>query len=449
MSRQWLTYAKRILQEFLLADSILIFADRDEISYQTFVSAVTALKLYGCSRAEISSFRASYDTPAGFLHHEDYSANLDLVHEMILARNSRARVGVKNPSLYQCSRMLMNRQCSDERDKVYAALGLAADNLAIRPDYTLSLAEVCLDLAKKSLLAGDFSILHYAETPTDDWNPSGRPSFIPQLNRQTEANRPRSLGGRDTPIYTAGLARPPVVHMSSSSSIDIQGVMVDEILHLDTFADVLPDLTQGHGSPLKPQLLRAYERVKQHYHLLPGSSSSRTATLKLSFWRTINLGFLLQQKDTPYYDRGVDFRFLDLRYRTNIAHCFHKRIFFMTRKGYFGLGPKWTKQHDKVVIFDGAETPFLLRNTAVGEDSAGWNLVGDCYLDGWMDGDYHDYEILSETRQGSTGGPFWARHDGWKREDRRRPTIRSHRPHLHQDDPVERKVLVTKRFVIH
>jgi hypothetical protein len=119
--------------------------------------------------------------------------------------------------------------------------------------------------------------------------------------------------------------------------------------YIDTFADELYDLTQGRGSPFKPQLLYAYENMGRQHEYLQEASPSHGATLQLAFWRTINLGFLPKQKDTPYYDRGIDFRFLDLRYRKNIARCFDGRVFFMTKKGYVGLGPMWTKYRDKVL----------------------------------------------------------------------------------------------------
>jgi hypothetical protein len=193
--------------------------------------------------------------------------------------------------------------------------------------------------------------------------------------------------------------------------------------YIDTFADELYDLTQGRGSPFKPQLLYAYENMGRQHEYLQEASPSHGATLQLAFWRTINLGFLPKQKDTPYYDRGIDFRFLDLRYRKNIARCFDGRVFFMTKKGYVGLGPMWTQYRDKVVIFDGAETPFVLWGTAAREDMAGWKLVGDCYVDGWMDGNCHGCEILNEPGESNNVAG--------------------------QGDSVEGKVLVTRRFVIH
>lgn len=76
------------------------------------------------------------------------------------------------------------------------------------------------------------------------------------------------------------------------------------------------------------------------------------------------------------------------------------RTLFTTETGYIGLGPVLVQSGDVVVIFDGAETPFVLRKV---EDDTGdsvisnlsleggnaaieqWQLVEDCYVHGFMD----------------------------------------------------------------
>jgi hypothetical protein len=50
------------------------------------------------------------------------------------------------------------------------------------------------------------------------------------------------------------------------------------------------------------------------------------------------------------------------------------------------MGPAWMRDADRVVIFDGAETPFLLRRATDKTNVESWRLIGDCYLEGWMFG---------------------------------------------------------------
>jgi hypothetical protein len=59
-----------------------------------------------------------------------------------------------------------------------------------------------------------------------------------------------------------------------------------------------------------------------------------------------------------------------------------QRRFFRTAKGYYGIGPLIVKDGDFVCVLLGGRTPFILR--PVGDD---YNLVGECYVHGFMHGE--------------------------------------------------------------
>jgi hypothetical protein len=65
------------------------------------------------------------------------------------------------------------------------------------------------------------------------------------------------------------------------------------------------------------------------------------------------------------------------------------RKIFTTEQGYLGLGPQSLQRGDQVVMFDGADVPFVLRKH--GDD---WKILGQCYLHGWMDGHYFGHAII-------------------------------------------------------
>lgn len=63
------------------------------------------------------------------------------------------------------------------------------------------------------------------------------------------------------------------------------------------------------------------------------------------------------------------------------------RSFFITRKGYMGLGPPHLTVGDDVAVLAGGNTPFILRKTSekIIEDYGARQchmLVGDCYMHG-------------------------------------------------------------------
>jgi hypothetical protein len=60
------------------------------------------------------------------------------------------------------------------------------------------------------------------------------------------------------------------------------------------------------------------------------------------------------------------------------------RAFFLTEKGYFGIGPNDMQENDRVAVFHGGRTPFIIRPTSTKKK---FHLVGDCYIHGLMRGE--------------------------------------------------------------
>jgi hypothetical protein len=390
----WFTRAW-ILQEFLLAKRIHILMGHSSIPYDEFASALQVLQ----QNQELLPRPLNL---TGFVFEHDYLEKFETVFEMFQARALRRSMvssgqHTSNPqgrrpamTLFQWCRLLVDRKCIDERDRVYAALGLAFNTLAVEPDYSLSFADIRLDLTKRSLLAGDFSVLYDAETVKFDAQAINEPSFVPSLRAAAREGRPLPLAGYETPRYGAGLEWNPTVLPVGPASIQIGGVSAGEVVYIDNFADALSDLTTGTGKPAKPQLLTACNRIASFFK--PSSRESYPGDMKfqLGLWRTINLGFVPVREDLPYYEKGFNFQFLDLPYRQNIARCFRNRVVFLTATGSFGMGPAWTREGDRIVVFSGAETPFILRRATGEANEEAWRLVGDCYLRNWM---YRAYKM--------------------------------------------------------
>ena len=60
------------------------------------------------------------------------------------------------------------------------------------------------------------------------------------------------------------------------------------------------------------------------------------------------------------------------------------RKFAVTRKGYFGLVPRGTREGDEVVIFEKACVPFVVRKADGPLDQAKYELLGEAYVHGIM-----------------------------------------------------------------
>jgi hypothetical protein len=71
------------------------------------------------------------------------------------------------------------------------------------------------------------------------------------------------------------------------------------------------------------------------------------------------------------------------------------RRFFVTKKGYLGLGPRDAKVGDRVSVLLGSDVPFILRKRN-GSSRGGWEMVGETYVHGIMKG-----EVIRKWKMGN------------------------------------------------
>ncbi len=63
------------------------------------------------------------------------------------------------------------------------------------------------------------------------------------------------------------------------------------------------------------------------------------------------------------------------------------RTFGTTSRGYMGLFPRGTKIGDQICVFIGGHIPFTIRPQTQGTTGSPYQLVGECYVHGIMDGE--------------------------------------------------------------
>jgi hypothetical protein len=59
--------------------------------------------------------------------------------------------------------------------------------------------------------------------------------------------------------------------------------------------------------------------------------------------------------------------------------------FFETERGYFGIGPLFTKEGDEVCVLPGLSVPFVMHR-----HETHYELIGACFVLGFMDGEALD-----------------------------------------------------------
>jgi hypothetical protein len=73
------------------------------------------------------------------------------------------------------------------------------------------------------------------------------------------------------------------------------------------------------------------------------------------------------------------------------------RRFFITKKGYFGLGPQKLEPGDRVAVFFGSGVPFVLRKCPAVGGRRAWRIIGECYVQGIMQG-----QVIQEWELGTS-----------------------------------------------
>jgi hypothetical protein len=294
-----------------------------------------------------------------------------------------------------------DKLCGDNRDRVYAFIGIANNKVPVVPDYNLSENEVYTSFAVSCLLSGDLSVLDECTKPTSNLRRVGLRSYVPNLHLKVDQPEPlRSFqnlvrGGMQLPplTFSSGKAFPVHTATCDLDGVIIRGVLLDTTAKTGVYArDTAEGLEQclrwrkGLNAHANKQRVGGQKPLLACQHISPYSEEP----FELVYFRTIsandqrcashpNCQFLHHGENAP---SDSDIEYVSKRYMRN-------HVLFMTNSGYLGFGPKHMKCRDRIVIFDGAETPYVLR--PYGNN---YLAVGPCFVRGWMYGDYFGHAVL-------------------------------------------------------
>ncbi|KAH3944332.1 hypothetical protein HBI56_162860 [Parastagonospora nodorum] len=343
------------------------------------------------------------------------------IHQLFSWRHKRLSGGqtgqdIQISSLASCLfQISAGRECNDPRDKLYALLAIVENHLLIKPDYTLSVSAVFADFAIRSLLKGDLTLLHASglnpeiengSSPlvpwTTNWDYVTNPLDIPQLR------------------FSAAIMFPVKVNTFAANMVSIRGVRVDAV-RLSVVANQMSSSSYPHYWGFVRQFLSNLIQPKIDLSMVEDQRRSSYYTpgyLNFANWFMFNRNQPNMGPISPYTNQDLRTTFwLLTTLETETSHSLKPAAanrarypptrpmqerwqkdcsIFMTEQGYLGYGPFWKKPNDQVVIFDGAVNPVLLRKAATKDGMDHWHLVGECYLLGWMHGDYFGHTVVDE-----------------------------------------------------
>jgi hypothetical protein len=349
------------------------------------------------------------------------------------------------------------RNSSDPRDKVYSLLSLVkswGSRLPIRPDYSLTAEQLYVIVVQELIkVTGNLSAL--MGTLTKSRELASLPSWVPDWTYEPPSFELDRL--ERGALYKASENRSPVIRYPSDGFLECRGLITATI---DTVGDEMPsnlgdpalkifqrweELAGLHNDSDWTYVAggtagQAYWRtlcLDSLYMLEAGPSgfckrrfvrAPRKYGSSMKFWRSEarswNLGQECNRSDDcnpltvaagnrmppelqPYWidmQNGPISRPPTLVEAINYAvlsATAHRRFFMTEQRGYMGLGPSTLKKGDKICVLLGGCTPFIIRpigNREVGSSvpKPCYELIGDCYVDGLMDGQVFSIPALTE-----------------------------------------------------
>nr|OQO16477.1 hypothetical protein B0A51_13963 [Rachicladosporium sp. CCFEE 5018] len=278
---------------------------------------------------------------------------------------------------------------SDPRDKVYAIVGLSddEDKFIEMIDYKKSVADVYLDVAEYYLTHGVLDLLNFAgdhawynerSLPSwvPDWSNSTKPfTFItrPKIGNSVQLSHPLlSADRRKLTVealrvdnVSAGGRRLPLSFSERQLSVVPMVYWLSQWQHL---------AQRAAKHPTGEEMIEIFARtlIADSRPELDAKATLATFKAHQALWRTV-LDFSADRLTDGNVDSDI------FAFHERMRWICRKRSFFVTPKGYMGLGPWLLRPGDEIWRFCGAQTPFALRRKG-----KQYELIGEVFVYGLM-----------------------------------------------------------------
>lgn len=287
-------------------------------------------------------------------------------------------------------------RCTDERDKVFAPLGHAADlaALPIAVDSNKSLRDVYVDVARfvlSNTRASSLEILGLVFTPADDasnpslkvqlsptvpsWVPDWRQTVsIPGISRRLER---RATGG---PLYGGGTLHVKGVVLANSTITSVTAVWDDQEPHIATPRSWYNELMAAEPESSRDSMDISVRRslVGDRTRVVGVTTDDDSTTPEkrggMVDWDLIDMS--VDELDVALSTRG------EYMIGEITAVCHGRRVARLRDKSVVVV-PAAAKVGDEIAMFFGGQALYVTR---AAEEQGTYMFIGECYVDGYMHG---------------------------------------------------------------
>ena len=286
--------------------------------------------------------------------------------------------GQSPPSLRKLLYDTRFAQCSDQRDRVYAILNLTRDFSRFEPDYSKTTRDVFKSVVLGYALNEELTVLSQCEM-RGNTEPCV-PTWVPDWTTPIECNM----------IYNAKACS----NTESQAGYDKENVLVVSGCLIDTL-DVIeqfPPLSCRHSTEKMRKIVRSIVGGKAENDTCAASDSMVDfvcRTLGCNHFAESHLPlapeFPNTQESKGYVRALMENRELVEydKYNSVVYENVKGRASFQTRNGHIGIGPQSIRAGDQACIILGCHALLILRPN----DAQTYKVVGECYIDGFMEGE--------------------------------------------------------------
>ncbi|EEU40054.1 uncharacterized protein NECHADRAFT_99083 [Fusarium vanettenii 77-13-4] len=348
-------------------------------------------------------------------------------------------------------------ESTDDRDRLYGIRALATDSFLLKVDYSLSVEQVYLNFAKsfidyyKSLDIICFASLYSAASSgsslpswVPDWRARVDPLVVPLMASQSAKTHIGNLRppegvsqSSDLPVCYAASKDSLAAYEFEGSKLVARGTVLDTIDGLagsrnsELVQSSAPDSTHLEYSPSailksvsrslvqdrRDRYLRfamPSEEFFQDFMCLCKQSISEATPLPVpkEFREWLDWTKPLRIRGHSFESILMDSKEAEFSSKSSssapnldefIMNTFFNRFFdtvvrmslrlTVTHSGHIGLAPAAARKGDLVCVLYGCSVPVLLRQSEFGDS---FTFVGECFLDGFMEGEGLEQPDLAE-----------------------------------------------------
>lgn len=300
----------------------------------------------------------------------------------------------------------------DPRDSIYGFLGLTNADIAgkIVPDYSVPLSQTYINAAIE-LTRSMGSLRMFSFTQLVDKTSRVVPTWVPAW-RKTRSSREKwvwlnqTLRSTYVRLYDASKGHQLEFEVMDQSSLRIRGILLARITKIDcefifeNALDKQETLDRVDGIARLFGLAGRFGRLdvaieSPFWRILTNDVRSNRKTLDLRRCQDKDWSAFREWATEPRYEqetREAGDLFFDTR------SSWEYRRPFTTKEGLIGVGPAELRINDCIYIIAGGQVPFVLRPSSSVSNINTFELVGDCYVHGVMDGEAVDENPPPESR---------------------------------------------------